>query len=153
MNISWLKLDINVMCMYLSRKKQRSHKGTDPFLALILTPWQKKSKSYGSTENTRTRPAVPNSHDSTSCTWRRVRTKVSRSQVSEVREKWLHVQCNAMYTVPGLMWSCVFSGIWGLQVPVKRQQMLWARDARKLWTHTDVCTHFILLKYRATVLG
>lgn len=46
--------------MYVSQqeKKQHSRKGTDPFLALILTPWQKKSESFGSTENTRTRPAV-----------------------------------------------------------------------------------------------
>lgn len=57
MNISWLKLDIKATCMCLTWKQQRSHKGTDPFFALILTPW-KKSESYGYTGNTRTRPAV-----------------------------------------------------------------------------------------------
>lgn len=59
----------------------------DKKIRIIWIHWEHKDMTCS--------PAVANSRDSTSCTWRRVRTKLSWSHVSEVREKWLYVHCKS----------------------------------------------------------
>lgn len=73
--------------------------------------------------------------------WSQGETIISSLQISEVNE---------MYMAPGLTWLGEFAGTWMLQVPVKRQQILWAHVARKLWTQL-VCV-FTLSPYNTKTL-
>ena len=75
--------------------------------------------------------------------WSQRETIISSLQISEVNE---------VYMAPGLTWLGEFLGTWALEELVKRQQVLGAHVARKLWAHTCVCIHLILLQAKPIML-